>query len=90
MKTNINIFDAEQKVREMANNEMIEDRIYELAQELTEGYICRIHANNEVLDADGNPCDMLNPDRDGSMWYDEVRDDAMRILFEKMGEFFRQ
>lgn len=77
----ISIFDAEQKVREFANKELIEDRVYELAQDLVDKYI------KQVEDEYGVECDAV--DLDGSMWYDEVREDAKKILFEKLDAFFK-
>lgn len=79
---------AEGKVRELAENEQIEDRVYELAQSLVDGYISEINAGNTIVDCDGNPC--TGEDADGSMWYDEVREDAKKIIFEKLSEFFRK
>lgn len=77
----ISIFDAEQKVREFANKELIEDRVYELAQSLADKYI------KQVEDEYGVECD--GESVDGSMWYDEVKEDTMKILFEKLDAFFK-
>lgn len=77
----ISIFDAEQKVREFANKELIEDRVYELAQDLADKYI------KQVEDEYGVECD--GESADGSMWYDEVKEDTMKILFEKLDAFFK-
>lgn len=83
----ISIFDAEQKVREFANKELIEDRVYELAQDLVNGYIKKVEDEYAVTDENGVECD--GECGDGYMWYDEVREDAMKIIFEKLDIFFK-
>jgi hypothetical protein len=75
----ISIFDAEQKVREFANNELVEDRVYELAQDLVNKYIGKVEEEFAITDENG----------DGTMWYDDVREDAMKIIFEKLDAFFK-
>ena len=75
----ISIFDAEQKVREFANNELVEDRVYELAQGLVNKYIGKVEEEFAITDENG----------DDTMWYDEVREDAMKIIFEKLDAFFK-
>ena len=75
----ISIFDAEQKVREFANKELVEDRVYELAQDLVNKYIGKVEEEFAITDVNG----------DGTMWYDDVRDDAMKIIFEKLDAFFK-
>ena len=55
---------------------------------LVDGYISEINAGNTIVDCNGNPC--TGEDADGSMWYDEVREDAKKIIFEKLSEFFRK
>ena len=75
----ISIFDAEQKVREFANNELVEDRVYELAQDLVNKYIDKVEEEFAITDENG----------DDTMWYDEVREDAIKIIFEKLDAFFK-
>lgn len=75
----ISIFDAEQKVREFANKELVEDRVYELAQDLVNKYINKVEEEFAITDVNG----------DDTMWYDDVRDDAMKIIFEKLDVFFK-
>ena len=75
----ISIFDAEQKVREFANKELVEDRVYELAQDLVNKYIDKVEEEFAITDVNG----------DDTMWYDDVRDDAMKIIFEKLDAFFK-
>ena len=75
----ISIFDAEQKVREFANNELVEDRVYELAQDLVNKYIDKVEEEFAITDENG----------DDTMWYDEVREDAIKIIFEKLDAFFQ-
>lgn len=75
----ISIFDAEQKVREFANKELVEDRVYELAQDLVNKYIGKVEEEFAITDVNG----------DDTMWYDDVRDDAMKIIFEKLDAFFK-
>ena len=75
----ISIFDAEQKVREFANNELVEDRVYELAQDLVNKYIGKVEGEFAIIDENG----------DDTMWYDDVREDAMKIIFEKLDAFFK-
>lgn len=75
----ISIFDAEQKVREFANKELVEDRVYELAQGLVNKYINKVEEEFAITDENG----------DDTMWYDEVREDAMKIIFEKLDAFFK-
>ena len=84
----ITIWRAEEKVRLMAENEQIEDRVYELIQSLVEGYISEVNAGNTIVDCDCNPC--TGEDADGSMWYDEVREEVKKTLFEKLSEFFQK
>ena len=75
----ISIFDAEQKVREFANKELVEDRVYELAQDLVNKYIGKVEEEFAITDENG----------DDTMWYDDVREDAMKIIFEKLDAFFK-
>ena len=75
----ISVFDAEQKVREFANNELVEDRVYELAQDLVNKYIDKVEEEFAITDENG----------DDTMWYDEVREDAIKIIFEKLDAFFK-
>lgn len=77
----INIYEAENLVRKMANDELIQDRVYELAQGLTEKYIEKVAGTNEI--------DGLDEYGSGEEWYDEVKEEAMHILFEKLSAFFR-
>lgn len=88
LEHNLLIHQAEEKVCKLAENEHIEDRVYELAQSLVDGYISKVNAENTIVDYNGNPC--TEDDSDGSMWYDEVREDAKKIIFEKLSEFFRK
>jgi len=86
LEHNLSIHIAEEKVCKLAENEHIEDRVYELAQSLVDGYISKINAENTIVDCDGNAC--TGEDADGSMWYDEVRENAKKIIFEKLSAFF--
>ena len=83
----ISIFDAEQKVREFANKELVEDRVYELAQDLVNKYIDKVEEEFAITDVNGAEC--VGGSCDGTMWYDDVRDDAMKIIFEKLDVFFK-
>lgn len=85
-KDNISITDAETKVMELANNEHIEDRVYELAKELVEKYTSEVEEKFNIVDYDGEK--VSDENHDGSMWYDEVRETAMKCLFEKLSAFF--
>lgn len=84
----INIVDAERKVMDLANAEQVEDRVYELVQELVGKYTSEIGEKYSIVDCDG---DEFSGDGslDGSMWYDEVRDTAMKCLFEKISVMFK-
>ena len=88
LEHNLSIHQAEEKVCKLAENEHIEDRVYELAQSLVDGYISKINVENTIVDCDGNAC--TGDGADGSMWYDEVRENAKKIIFEKLSEFFRK
>lgn len=81
-KPTIEISTAEEMVCLMADGEQIEDRVYEMAQGLVNQYIGKVEANLEIagLDELGS----------GEEWYDEAREEAMKIIFEKLSEFFRQ
>ena len=83
----ISIFDAEQKVREFANKELVEDRVYELAQDLVNKYIDKVEEEFAITDVNGVEC--VGESCDGTMWCDDVRDDAMKIIFEKLDAFFK-
>ena len=83
----ISIFDAEQKVREFANKELVEDRVYELAQDLVNKYIDKVEEEFAITDVNGAEC--VGESCDGTMSYDDVRDDAMKIIFEKLDAFFK-
>ena len=83
----ISIFDAEQKVREFANKELVEDRVYELAQDLVNKYIDKVEEEFAITDVNGG--EYVGESCDGTMWYDNVRDDAMKIIFEKLDAFFK-
>lgn len=85
-KDSISITDAETKVMELANFEKIEDRVYELAKELVEKYASEVEERFSIVDCDGKEVNVES--NDGSMWYDEVRDTAMKCLFEKLSAFF--
>ena len=52
----ISIFDAEQKVREFANKELVEDRVYELAQDLVNKYIDKVEEEFAITDVNGVEC----------------------------------
>lgn len=83
----ISIFDAEQKVREFANKELVEDRVYELAQDLVNKYIDKVEEEFAITDVNGAEC--VGKSCVDTMWYDDVRDDAMKIIFEKLDAFFK-
>ena len=85
-KPTITIDQAEQEVRALMNKEQIEDRVYELAQELATKYIDKVAEENTIIDCDGRPC--TEDDGSGEMWYDEVRDEVMKGLFEMISDFF--
>ena len=91
-KPTITIDQAEQEVRALMNKEQIEDRVYELAQELATKYIDKVAKENTIIDCDGNVCN----DEDGldghggEMWYDEVRDEVMKGLFEMISDSFKK
>ena len=36
-----------------------------------------------------NGAECVGESCDGTMWYDDVRDDAMKIIFEKLDAFFK-
>ena len=82
----ISVTDAEQKVMELANSEQIEDRAYELVKELVEKYSSEVEEKFKIVDYDGE--EVSDENCDGSMWYDEVRETAMKCLFEKLSAFF--
>ena len=82
----ISIFDAEQKVREFANKELVEDRVYELAQDLVNKYIDKVEEEFAITDVNGAEC--AGESCVDTMWYDDVREDAMKIIFEKLDAFF--
>lgn len=82
----ISVTDAEQKVMELANAEQIEDRAYELVKELVEKYSSEVEEKFKIVDYDGE--EVSDENCDGSMWYDEVRETAMKCLFEKLSAFF--
>lgn len=66
----------------------IEDRIYELAQDLVWEIIQRIEKENDVVDADGTL--VTSDTTESELWYDEAREDAMQYMYEKMEDFFKQ
>ena len=84
----ISIFDAEQNVIRLAMNEQVEDRAYEMAQDLVDKYIKQVEHEFAVTDANGVEC--YGESADGSMWYDEVREDAKRVICEKLAIFFQK
>jgi hypothetical protein len=85
IKKAISIFDAEREVRSLMEGDRIEDRLYEMALELADGYIKKVDDRCVVLDADGNICD----DDGGEMWYDEVKDEVVRGILERVADFCR-
>jgi len=87
IKPAISITNAEKKVMELANNENIEDRVYELVKELAEKYSYSVENEFKIVDHNGK---QVSGNGDGEMWYDEVRDTAMKCLFEKLTDFFRK
>ena len=82
----ISVWEAEREVRILAEKEPIEDRVYELAQELAEKYTAEVENNHRIVDDDSG--EEVSEDADGTMWYDEVREDAKKIIFEKIADFF--
>lgn len=77
----ISIFDAEQKVKELANKELIEYRVYELVQDLVNKYIGKVEEEFTITDENGDKC--------VGMWYDDVKEDAMNIIFERLDTICR-
>lgn len=86
----ISITEAEGRVRDFANAEHIEDRVYELAQELVNDYICRVENRCFVTDADGRNCNSYLHREDSEYWFDEVREDAKHIIFERIAEWIKE
>ena len=87
---NISITEAEGRVRDFANAERVEDRVYELAQELVSDYICRVEHDCNVIDADGKNCNSYLRYNDAEQWYDDVREDAMHIVLEKIADWIKE
>ena len=85
----ISIGQAEMEVRRKLLHEQLEDRVYELATELADHYIAEVEKEHTIVDCDGQE---VNSDIDTSdeMWYDEIKEEIKRSIFEKLGDWFRQ
>ena len=82
----ISIQEAEQKMWELLDKEHLEDRLYELARELTNQYIEKIEKEYTIVDVDGVPCNS-ELSEDGEMWYDDVREELVIDIFERVTNF---
>ena len=86
VKQKIDISDAERMVREMTNKEQIEDRVYELAQSLIDGYIKKVEDEHRIM-VNGKPAsEELGS---GEEWYDEIKDDMMKAVFERISDWMK-
>lgn len=80
----ITVEKAQSILIDKANKEQIEDRFYEFAQGLVDKYIEEIGSvytltdKDEVVDEDG-----------GEMWYDDAKETAMKVLFERIAEMYK-
>lgn len=80
MKTKIDIFVAEEIVRQLAEKENIEDRVYEFVQSLADGYVEQVVNEYDVDDAELDS---------GSEWYDEVHEEIYEKIFNELAKFFQ-
>ena len=80
-KTQITSDYAIEMMFDTLSEEHIEDRIYEFAQELFDGYIAQIEDNNEITDKDKYDS--------GEEWYDEIREEFFQAVYDKMLGFLK-
>ena len=89
----ISVEEATNLLRQKAESEEIGDRLYELARILAQRSIDEIEAEFKILDVDGNLVshagDGTESD-DGTEWYDDAREDFVRIIFERISEFCKE
>ena len=80
-KKKITSDEAVEMMFDTLNKESIEDRIYEFADDLFGLYIDRIEKENEITDNDefGND----------EEWYDEIRDEFLECVYDKVRSFLK-
>ena len=84
----IEIWEAEQKMRDMLESESMGDRIYEFAQDLFQRYIGVIEASNRIVDADGFYCE--GDCHDGVAWYDDIQEEFYQAVYDRMIDFLKR
>lgn len=81
MAQKITIEQAEWKLFDMLNAELMGDRIYEFAQELFYRYINVIETGNKI------ETDVLGRDEE---WYDEVHDEFFQAVYDRINKFMKE
>lgn len=70
------------------NDIKVEDEVYNLAHELCNKAIKKLEQKYKIVDIDGEEC--TEESRDGSMWYDDFRDDFVKGFFEKLSDWYKE
>ena len=84
-KKKINKEQATQMLINYFNENMdLEDRVYELAQDICNQQINEIDEKYSVLDEDGQTYD----GSDGLEWYDDARVEFIETFFDKLKQWF--
>ena len=81
----IGIYEAERELAKRVAKRPIEDAVYELAFEVVQKIILEMEGEFCIVDIDGLPC-MSDSGNDGC-WYDDVRDEMMQDVYEKVKRF---
>ena len=76
---------AEDELRKRFNNENIEDRIYEFANNLFMKYVVDVENEYAVVDEKGKPAGLDS--NKSEMWYDDCRDEIVQGIYDKVREF---
>ncbi len=82
-KETISVFTAEKVLNECIEDISIEDAIYTLANDIVNTAVKKTEDEYQILDANGEPYE----DDGESAWYDEYRENARELVYEKIRQF---
>lgn len=82
----INVSKAENLVLLQFGAENLEDRFYEFVQDLTHKYINKVENEYHITTDYGEEFDGDG----GEMWYDEVRELVMVMIYETIGKLYKK
>lgn len=82
-KETISVFTAEKVLNECIEDISIEDAIYTLANDIVNTAVKKTEDEYQILDANGEPYE----DDGEAAWYDEYRENARELVYEKIRRF---